>query len=224
MKQSKFPTVTVKRAAEQIIAVSRRLYERDWLAACDGNISMRLSADKILITPTGRSKAHLKAKDFAVISLDGKILQGQPSGERQMHLAVYRACPEARAVVHAHPPITIAWSIAFPKLKELPADCCSELILALGSVPFVSYARPGTETMGDHIRAYLPKHKVMILSRHGSLAWGESLEEAYRGTERLEHSAKILFYAKQLGELHPLEKRERDVLYKMRQEMGNKIL
>src|SRR5581483_2454180 len=123
---------------------------------------------------------------------------------RLMHLEVYRSCPKAKAVVHAHPPTAIAWTIAHPEMKMLPSDCMSELILAVGDLPVVPYARPGTLNMGEVLRPYLPGSRVMILARHGALSWGEDLDEAYNGMERLEHTALILKSAWELGGLTAL--------------------
>lgn len=204
--------------------VCRRLNERNLLAAADGNVSFRISDEEILITPTGLNKARIKAADIATINLKNKVLAGNPSGERLMHLEVFRQCPEAKAVVHAHPPTAIAWSVAFPKKKELPTECLSELILAVGRVPIVPYARPGTLEMGTSLHPFLRECRVMILARHGALSWGEDLEEAYNGMERLEHVTGILKSAIELGGLSSLPKAEVAALRKMRQQMGNRSL
>ena len=209
---------------KQIVKISRRLYKRGYLAACDGNISMRVAEDKILITPTARPKAFITEKEIVEMNLKGHSQNGTPSSEKQMHLSVYHTVPQAKAVIHAHPPAAIAWSIAHPDLKELPCDSCSELILALGKVPIIPYARPGTKEMGTNLKKYLSETKVMILSRHGSLTWGEDIEEAYFGQERLEHSAKLLMYASYINKLHPLPKEEVEALQQMRKKIGNKIL
>src|SRR5437870_4330111 len=115
---------------KQIIAVAQALHNKNMLAAADGNISYRISDDEILITPAGKPKALVTPDDIAVINLKDEILAGTPSSERLMHLAVYKNCPKARCVIHAHPATAIAWSIARPDLTELPAGCLSELILA----------------------------------------------------------------------------------------------
>ena len=209
---------------EQIIQTCLRLNAKNYLAAADGNVSVRLSDEEILITPSGVNKRDIEAEDIAVIALDGRVLAGNPSSERLMHLEVYRQCPQARAVVHAHPPTAIAWTIARPELTELPCDSMSELILATGRIPIASYARPGTQAMGDVLRPFLPKTRVLILARHGALAWGEDLMEAYNGMERLEHAALILKSAVELGGLTDLPAEELDVLRSMRQKMGDKTL
>ena len=209
---------------KQIVEISQRLHKLGCLAACDGNISIRVAEDKILITPSARPKAFITAKEIVQMNLKGESQNGVPSSEKQMHLSVYHKVSEAKAVIHAHPPAAIAWSIAHPDLKELPCDSCSELILALGKVPIVPYARPGTIEMGINLKKYLPETKVMILSRHGSLTWGENIEEAYFGQERLEHSAKLLMYASYINKLHPLPEEEVEALQQMRKKIGNKIL
>jgi len=209
---------------KQIIEVAKRLHAKNMLAAADGNLSVRTSYRRILITPSGSVKAFVRPQEISELDLDGKILRGRPSGEREMHLAVYRTCPKARAVIHAHPPYAIAWSNAFPKLKELPSQSMSEVILAVGKIPVVPYARPGTKAMGEGLKPFLPQCRVMILARHGALAWGESLEEAYRGMERLEHSALILKIAHELGGLTRLPRSEVQYLQNLRAKMGEIIL
>ena len=217
------PYKEYKKKCEQIIEICKRLHRRNMLAAADGNVSLKVE-DGILITPSGKAKAFIEIEDIALITQDNEILYGNPSGERLMHLEVYNQCEEAMAVVHAHPPTAIAWSVAFPEMKELPNNCLSEIVLATGSIPIASYARPGTQTMGDVLSPYLPKYKVMILSRHGGLAWGDSLDEAYMGMERLEHSAEILYRAKLLNDLSYLSEEEMKALLALRQQIGNKSL
>lgn len=207
-----------------LIHSAKRLHQRNMLAAADGNISYRIDNETILITPAGKPKAFIEPEDIAVITLDNRIISGRPSSERLMHLAVYRQCPEAKTVVHAHPPTAIAWSIAKPNLQALPNRCLSELILACGTVPIVPYARPGTADMGEVLLPYLPMHRAMILARHGALAWGESLDEATGGLERIEHTAEILLRAEQLGGITDLPEEEVEFLLTLRKKIGNRLL
>jgi L-fuculose-phosphate aldolase len=200
-----------------ICLVCRRLHARNLLAAADGNVSALLEEGRIAITPSGVAKAGLEPNDLAFMAMDGTVLSGRPSSERLMHLAVYRACPEARAVVHAHPPTAIAWTLAFP-------DALPELILAAGSIPIVPYARPGTAAMGENLLPFLPEHRLLLLSRHGALAWGETLEEAYNGLERLEHACQILKAAFELGGAKPLPGPELEALREARRRAGGRLL
>lgn len=208
---------------DRIIQVCQRLYQRNMLAAADGNVSLKVDAG-ILITPSGQSKAFIGPQDICLITQENEILYGQPSSERLMHLAVYNQVEEARAVVHAHPPTAIAWSVAFPKDKFLPNNCLSEIILATGQIPIIEYARPGTSAMGEVLSGFVQDHKVMILSRHGGLCWGDSLQEAAMGMERLEHCAEILYRAKNLGTLTYLDPEEVEALKQLRKQIGNRTL
>jgi L-fuculose-phosphate aldolase len=213
-----------KDTAEHILEVCQRLHRRNMLAAADGNISVRLSDDLIMITPSGISKAFMKAEDMVLMNLRGDPLQGVPSSEKLMHLTVFLKCPQAKCVIHAHPVTATAWSIAQPHLDKLPSEALSEVILATGGIPFVPYARPGTQDMGDVLKTFLPQHRALILRRHGALAWGESIEEAYRGMERIEHSAQVLMAAHQLGGITSLPDSEIQYLFEMRKKIGETLL
>ncbi len=217
-------SATQRAIAQDIISTCARLHARNMLAGADGNVSVRVSDNEILITPTGIAKAFMEPDQVAVINLAGDILAGKPSSERWMHLQIFRQCPQARAIVHAHPPTAIAWSIARPDLDQLPCDCLSEVILATGGIPFVPYARPGTTDMADVLLPYLPDFRALVLRAHGAVAWGCDLAEAYRGMERIEHSAQILAAAVQLGGLHPLPAQELAHLHALRKEIGHVLL
>lgn len=209
----------------EIVGLCEQLHQKNLLAAGDGNVSLRINDDYILITPSGRPKAFLIEDDIAIITISGEVIFGKPSSEMSMHLAIYRQCPEARAVIHAHPPHAIAWSVAFPEAQALPENCLSEVILATGGIPIAPYARPGSEDMGEVLKPYISNYKNLILSRHGAVSWGESLQEAYMGMERIEHSAYILFLAQQLGGLTSLPEDEVQYLLNYRREkIGNRSL
>lgn len=210
--------------SKAIIEICHNLHERNLLAAGDGNISHKISDDRIAITPRGKNKHFIHEKDLAIVTLDNRVITGEPSSERKMHLEIYRQCPKAVSVVHAHPPHAIAWTVAKPTLTELPSHALPELILATGKIPIVPYARPSTEEMGLVLHPFLPHHRVMILARHGAVSWGETLIEAYNGMERVEHAAQILFYAQQLGRIAPMTDEELRSLKAMRRDIGDKIL
>lgn len=209
---------------EGICEVAISLHEKNMLAAADGNISYKYDDDTIYITPRGQSKAKIHKDDIAVISMSGEVLTGEPSSEMLMHLKIYQTCPEAKAVIHAHPPVATAWTIARPELSELPKECISELILACGAIPIVPFAFPGTEEMGHKLDPFLPDSRVLLLSRHGALTWGESLTEAHRGMERLEHAATILHAAVTLGGITPLPEDVVEKLKEKRRELGKVTL
>ena len=192
------------------------------LAGADGNVSCRSEDGKLLMTPSGRVKSHLNPQDILTLDDSGESPDGERlSSEKDMHLTVYRHCPPAKAVIHAHPPFAVAWSVARPEQRFLPTNVLSEVILACGDIPIVPFAFPGTAGLGEALSDFLPRHRVMILARHGALSWGESLEEAWRGMERLEHAAETLYRAEQLGGLTFLSEDEERVLRQMREKKGD---
>jgi L-fuculose-phosphate aldolase len=216
--------VTERTVLESICASCRKLHGRNLLAAADGNLSYRFRNDRIAMTPSGVNKADLKPEQLCWMKLDGSVLYGKPTSERLMHLAIFRTVPEARAIVHAHPPTAIAWSLAQPGLAYLPDEALPEVILAAGRIPIVPYARPGTAAMGETLLPLLPEHRLLLLARHGAVCWGESVEEAYNGIERLEHLCQILKSAGELGGAKPLPPEEVAALRHLRAEAGPKVL
>ena len=200
------------------------LHHKNMLAACDGNISYRYDDNTILITPSGKPKFLLEEKDISVIDINGKVIKGKPSSEMLMHLEVYKMRADAKAVIHAHPPTAVAYSIAHPDAEEIPGKSFSELILAVGKLPIVPFQMPGSPEMGTALHPYIKNSKVMVLARHGAISFGEDLVEAYNGMERLEHSCEILLKAKSFGAVTELDEKTIDALYAMRKKIGDKTL
>jgi L-fuculose-phosphate aldolase len=190
----------------------------------DGNISYRLDDSTIMITPSGKPKFLLEAEEIAIIDIDGKVIEGRPSSEMSMHLEVYRMRADAKAVIHAHPPTAVAYSIAHPDAGEVPGKSFSELIIAVGKLPIVPFQMPGSSEMGTALHPYIKDSKVMLLARHGALSFGEDLIEAYNGMERLEHSCEILLKAANFGAVTELDDQTIDQLYSLREKIGNKTL
>jgi len=209
---------------EEIIKTAAMLHHKNMLAACDGNISYRYDDKTILITPSGKPKFLLVEDDIAVIDIDGNAIKGNPSSEMLMHLEVYKMRADARAVIHAHPPTAVAYSIAHPAAEEIPGKSFSELILAVGKLPIVPFQMPGSLEMGTALHPFIKNHKVMVLARHGALSFGEDLIEAYNGMERLEHSCEILLKAESFGAVTELDEQTIDELHAMRIKIGDKTL
>lgn len=207
----------------EIIEIAKRLYARNMLAGADGNISVRRN-NKIAITPSGKAKAFMASDDIAKIDMDGRIISGKPSSEFLLHLEIYKKCSKAKAVIHAHPPYVIAWTIANPDLKELPSDVLPEIILAMGNVPIADFAIPGTDQLAKSIAPFLPQNRVIVLARHGIVAWGETLAEAMNGVERTEHVAQMLAIAKSLGGAKPMDQSYIKQLQEKRCEIGEKVI
>ncbi len=203
---------------QQMIHIGRKLYDKGLVVATEGNMSCRLSDERILVTASGVCKGELTPADLVVVDLAGKMLHsnGGPSTEMQMHLEVYRSRPDVKAVIHAHPPYCISLTLAGVSLDRpfLP-----ESVLLLGSVPTTQYGRPSTEQIPQSIRAYIEKTDSLILHRHGSLTVGKTLTEAYHKLEVMENTAKIIWLAKQVGPIQPLDKSELDELLKLREQV-----
>ena len=208
---------------EDIIETAKMLHRKNMLAACDGNISYRYD-DSILITPSAKPKFLLKQDDIAVVDIDGRVIEGVPSSEVLMHLEVYRTRADARAVIHAHPPTAVAYSIAHPDAEEIPGTSFSELILAVGKLPIVPFQMPGSREMATALHPFIKDSKVMVLARHGALSFGGDLIEAYNGMERLEHSCEILLKAESFGAVTRLDDETIDKLHMMRRKIGDRTL
>src|SRR6266850_1611057 len=154
-----------------MVEVGRRLYARGYTASNDGNISARLDDRRLLMTPKSVCKGFMSPDMMVITDLDGKKLAGDrdPSSEMQMHLEVYRQRPDARAVVHAHPPVATAFAVA-----GIPLDraVLAEVVTTLGSVPIAEYATPSTKELPEAVRKYVRAHDGMLLANHGALPLG----------------------------------------------------
>ena len=181
-----------------IVEVGRRLYARGYTASNDGNISVRLDAGRLLMTPTSVCKGFMTPEMMCITDLDGRKLAGDrdPSSEMQMHLEVYRRRPDAAAVVHAHPPTATGFAVA-----GIPLDraVLAEVVTTLGSVPIAEYATPSTRELPEAVRQYVQAHDGMLLANHGALTLGKDLFAAYYKMETIEHFAKISLVARLLG-------------------------
>ncbi len=209
---------------EKIIGLSRLLNSKGFLAAADGNISYCLEDGSILMTPTGKSKLLIEADDFALMDKAGRVLHGNPSSERHMHLEIYRNNASSRCVFHAHPPTAVAYTIAHPEAVELPLESMPEVILGVGRVPIVSYERPGSESLAKSIAKHSKVSKALIMARHGVVSHGESMMEAYHGVERVEHCAEVLMRANAFGAVSSLSEKQLSELFELRKSIGTKSL
>src|SRR5688572_8182058 len=187
------------------------MYERGLIAGPDGNVSVRISFEHVLVTPRGFSKASVEENDLVLVKLDGTKVGGrhEPSSELAMHLAIYRAREDVNAVVHAHPPVATAFAVAG---IGLPGNVLPELAVQMGEVPVVPYATPGTDAMPDAIAPFLPNHDAFLLANHGATTVGCTLAEAHQRMESLEHSANILLTARLLGRVNALDIEEARIL------------
>ena len=190
-----------------IVEVGRRLYARGYTASNDGNISVRLDASRLLMTPKGVCKGFMSPDMMCITDLDGRKLAGErdPSSEMQMHLEVYRQRPDVAAVVHAHPPTATGFAVAGVPLDRA---VLAEVVTTLGSVPIAEYATPSTRELPEAVRKYVRAHDGMLLANHGALTVGTDLFSAYYKMETIEHFAKISLVARMLGGERLLSRQE----------------
>lgn len=200
----------------EIVRVCRRLYGRGLIAGPDGNVSVRISHDHVLVTPRGFSKADVEEHDLVLVTLDGTRIGGrrEASSEVAMHLAAYRAREDVGAVVHAHPPVATGFAVAG---LGLPGDVLPELTVQLGEVPFIPYATPGTDALPKAMAPWLPNYDAFLLANHGATTLGRTLAEAHQRMESLEHGANILLTARLLGRVNALRAEDVRVLDAARQ-------
>jgi len=208
-------------AREEIVKYSHRVQQHGFVSATDGNLSIRLDEERILITPSGLPKGDMTLEDPLLIDMEGNKIEGEgkPSSETRMHLEVYRLRSDVHAVIHAHPPKCIAFTVA-----GVPLDTCllPEVVVTIGAVPTSRYATPTTEEVPQSIRDYIKKSNAVMLARHGSLTVGPDLGTAFKILEKMEHSASIAIYAKILGGIQPFTEEELKKLYALRSEWGVK--
>ncbi|MCE9560047.1 MAG: class II aldolase/adducin family protein [Armatimonadetes bacterium] len=185
--------------------MGRRLWQRNLVGATEGNLSLRLSPQRILCTPSGVSKGHLRPTDLVVIDNHGVPHgAGVPSSEIKLHLKVYADRKDCHAVVHAHPLTATAFALAG---ESIPDDLLPEAIIVLGSVANVPFAMPGTLDVAYSIEPFLPHHRTFLLANHGAFTLGKTLEDAFFRMETLERVAQLVLTARQLGSPQPIPAR-----------------
>lgn len=199
------------RHAEELAEFCRRLYGRKYIAGAEGNLSLRLPDDRILITPKGLNKGFIGPEDLVTCDSEGEKLEGihAPSSEVKIHTAVYKNREDINAVCHAHPVFATAFSLAGKPFNEaiLP-----EFVVALGAVPVVKYGTPGSQKLASNLLEVLEEHDAFLLEKHGSLTLGRTMMEAFNRTEILERYSKLLFYARQIESLKSIPREETDRL------------
>jgi L-fuculose-phosphate aldolase len=198
-------TTTERALREEFVRIGQLMHTRGYVTATDGNLSARLDVDRFLTTPSGLSKGFMTPDQMVVIGWDGKAVGAsrygaardlKPSSEILLHLEVYRQRPDVQAVVHAHPPIAVALSIA-----GVPIAPCllPEVIVTLGTIPTTEYATPASAEGATVIREYIKNHDAVVLQRHGSVSVGATPFDAYLKLEKLEHAADVTFKLLQIG-------------------------
>lgn len=206
---------------EQICEIGKRIYNRNMVAANDGNISVKLNENEFLCTPTGVSKGFMTPDYICKVDAAGNVLEAKgkfrPSSEIKMHLRVYAKRPDVGSVVHAHPMYATSFAIAGIPLTQ---PIMPEAVITLGCVPIAPYGTPSTMEIPDGIEPFLQNFDALLLESHGALSWSTDLLSAYLKMESLEFYAQLLYQSRMLG--GPQEFRKEDILklYDIRNQMG----
>ncbi|MBV9301519.1 MAG: class II aldolase/adducin family protein [Acidobacteriaceae bacterium] len=200
---------------EDISRVCRLIYEKGWVAANDGNVSIRLDEDRILCTPTAISKGMVTPEDLITCDLAGNKVNGhrECTTEIAMHSTIYSMRPDVRSVVHAHPPVATGFATAG---RALDKALLPEVIIALGAVPLASYGLPGTPALTEGMVPLIPHYDALLLENHGCTCYGQDVWQAFFRMEIVEHCARITFVAEMLGGARPLPREEVEKLFAAR--------
>ena len=203
---------------EQICDVCHKMWQLGWVAANDGNVSVKNEDGTYWITPSGISKSFITPDKLLRVDADMRVMEGpqgyKPSSEMKMHMRCYEVREDVRAVVHAHPPTATGYAVAG---KSLDAYSMIETVIAIGAIPLTPYGTPSTYEVPDAITPYLPSHDVLLLKNHGALTVGADLITAYYRMETLELYAKISLTAHLLGGAREIPRPQIDKLIDLRE-------
>ena len=206
---------------DQICDVCHKMWQLGWVAANDGNVSVRLDDGTFLATPTGMSKSFITPDKLLRIDASGNILEGaeglRPSSEIKMHMRVYEKRPDVGSVVHAHPIYATSFAIAGIPLTQ---PIMPEAVIALGCVPIAEYGTPSTMEIPDNLEKYLPYFDAVLLENHGALTWSTDLNAAYMKMESVEFYAQLLYQSKVLGGPKEFDEKNIEKLYEIRRKFG----
>ena len=211
--------MNIHKIKQDICDIGRRIYNKGFAAANDGNITVRISENEVLCTPTMHSKGFLKPDDISMIDFTGKQIAGRKkrSSEALLHLEIYRKRPDIKSVVHCHPPHATAFAIA---REPIPQCVLPEVEVFLGDVPITQYETPGGQAFADTIRPFVDRTNVIILANHGTVSFGENVERAYWWTEILDAYCRMLMLAKQLGGVNYLSAQKSRELLELKDKWG----
>lgn len=206
---------------KQICDIGKRIYDRNMVAANDGNISVKLNDNEFLCTPTGVSKGFMTPEYICKVDAKGNVIDAgegfRPSSEIKMHMRVYEKRPDVGAVVHAHPIYATSFAIAGIPLTQ---PIMPEAVISLGSVPVAEYGTPSTMEIPDNVEKYLPYYDAVLLESHGALTWSKDLISAYMKMESVEFYAQLLYQSKMLGGPREFDRETVLKLYDVRRKMG----
>ena len=211
--------MTEAEARTWICEIGRRVYAKGFAAANDGNISYRLSPGEVLCTPTMVCKGFLNPDELCVVDLEGRQLRGpRPrTSEILLHLSIYKARADVRAVVHSHPPHATAFAIAH---EPVPKCVLPEVEVFLGEVPLAPYETPGTQKFADTVLPYVQHCNTILLANHGAVSFGPTPEVAFWNTEIIDAYCRMLILARQLGPIQRFSRAQALELLALKQRLG----
>jgi len=213
------PRISEFKLKEQMCDVGRRIWLKGFCAGNEGNHSYRIGPDRYLCTPTGISKGNLKPDDLCVVDGEGKQISGKRkrTSEMLMHLAIYKARPDVKCVIHSHPPHATAFAVAG---VELPTCIHPEAEVFLGAVKTAKYVTPGDTRLGESLMPYIKDSNTIVLQNHGVVCFDTDLEQCYYKLEIVDAYARILILAKQVGSIRPLDGGEMKELLDLKARFG----
>jgi L-fuculose-phosphate aldolase len=195
----------------EVVKVGKMLHQRGYIAACDGNLSVRLNQDEVLVTPTAMSKGVMKSADLVIVDMSGRKLKGRRdvTSEIGMHLLIYRMRPDVNGIVHAHPRTATGFAAAGIALDQ-PLAC--EVVIGLGEIPLAPYGTPGTPELARTLEPLVPQYDAILMANHGVVTYGADLQSAYMKMETVEHFAQITLVTHILGRQQLLDGAELEKL------------
>lgn len=207
---------------KEICEIGRKIYEKGFAAANDGNISYRISDKEVLCTPTLVCKGTMKPDDICTVDMSGKQISGRKkrTSEVLLHLEIYKLNPQIKAVVHCHPPHATAFSIAG---EEIPTCILPEVEVFLGRIPTTAYETPGAQTFAETIAPHVSKARIAVLKNHGTVSWGETLEQAYWWAEILDAYCRMLVIAKSIGKVERISEPKVEELLDLKERFGQGV-
>ena len=213
---------TEKELRQDIVEIGRYVWQKGWIAANDGNITIRLDENRVLCSPTGVCKGLMQPEDLIIVDMQGRKLEGRLEGttEIAMHLAVYNLRPDIKSVLHAHPPVATGFATAG---RPLNLALLPEIVIGLGCIPLAGYGLPGTPALIEPMLPLIPKYDALMMGNHGVVSYGEDVFKAFFRMESVEHFARITLVAELLGGPTVLPRDEVQKLVDARQRYGVKV-
>lgn len=210
---------TLQELRQDIVDVGKLVFQKGWIAANDGNLSIRLENGDILCTPTGVCKGRMDPEDLIICDCDGNKIEGrlERTSEMAMHVTIYNLRSDVHAIVHAHPPVATGFAVAG---RALDRALLPEVVVGLGCVPLAEYGLPGTPALTEGMVRYIPTYDAMLMANHGSVAYGSNVHQAFARLETVEHFARIALVAELLGGAKPLPRVEVRKLFDARERYG----